>query len=130
LRRLIDIRGDNLLEDALAALFNNGTMQRHLKKSVKLYHQRRDILCNKLQNEMSDVISFCTPAGGMAVWTKFNKKYSLPVIARRASAEGLYISDGSIYNSGKINYNALRIGFSSLNEKEINEVLSILKKIT
>jgi GntR family transcriptional regulator / MocR family aminotransferase len=129
LRKLIDIRGDNLVEEALAVLFNNGTMQQHLKKSVKIYHQRRDILCNQLKNEMGDIVSFCMPAGGMAVWAKFNKKYSLPVIARHASSEGLYMSDGWIYNSGKANYNALRIGFSSLNEKEITEVISILKKI-
>jgi GntR family transcriptional regulator/MocR family aminotransferase len=129
LRRLIDIRGDNLLEEALAVLFNNGTMQRHLKKSVKMYHQRRDMLCGQLKNEMGDIVSFCRPTGGMAVWTKFNKKYSLPVIARRASEKGLYMSDGWIYNSGKVNYNALRIGFSSLNEKEIIEIISILKKI-
>jgi GntR family transcriptional regulator/MocR family aminotransferase len=57
LRRLIDIRGDNLLEEALAVLFNNGTMQRHLKKSVKLYHQRRDILCKSVKKRNGCVIS-------------------------------------------------------------------------
>jgi len=129
LRKLIDIRGDNLLEEALAVLFNNGTMQRHLKKSVKLYHQRRDMLCSLLEKEISGIVSFTKPAGGMALWARFNKMHSLPAIARRASAQGLYMSDGSAYNLGTVNYNALRMGFASLNEKEMEEAISILKKV-
>ena len=129
LRKLIDIWGDGVLEEALAVLFNNGTMQRHLKKSVNLYRQRRDMLCTLMQKELGDYISFHEPSGGMAVWVKFNKKYSLPVIAHRASAQGLYMSDGSFYNTEKINYNASRIGFASLNEKEMEEAINILKKV-
>jgi GntR family transcriptional regulator/MocR family aminotransferase len=128
LRRLIDIRGDDVFEEALAALFANGTMQRHFKKSVKLYQQRRDLLCERLQ-ELTPYISFTKPAGGMAVWTRFNKKISLPDVARRAAEHGLSMSDGSTYNYGNENYNALRIGFASLNEKEIEESVSILKKV-
>src|SRR6266542_1695015 len=129
LRKLIDIWGDGVLEEALAVLFNNGTMQRHLKKSVNLYRQRRDMLCTLMQKELGAYISFHEPSGGMAVWVKFNKKYSLPVIAHRASAQGLYMSDGSFYNTEKINYNASRIGFASLNEKEMEEAINILKKV-
>jgi len=129
LRRMIDIRGDNLFEDALAILFENGHMQRHLKKSLKLYHERRDMFCKWIEDGLGDSISFNKPAGGMAVWIKFNKKYSLPAIARKASAQNLYLSDGGFYNSGTVNYNALRMGFASLNEKEMEEAVGILKKI-
>jgi GntR family transcriptional regulator/MocR family aminotransferase len=129
MRRMIDIRSDNVLEEALAVLFRNGDMQRHLKKSVKLYHERRDLLCDLLEKELKGVVSFTKPAGGMAVWTKFNEKYPLPALAARASAQGLFMTDGSSYSYGTRNHNALRFGFASLNEKEIKEVVDILKKI-
>jgi len=128
LRRLIDIRGDNILEEAIAILFENGIMQRHLKKSLKLYHQRRDAFCKMLDTELSDVASFTKPAGGMACWVKFNKKYSLPVIARRASAKGMYMADVLFYNTGNVEYNSLRMGFASLNENEMKEAFRILKQ--
>ena len=130
LRRLIDIRGDSLIEEAMAVLFNNGEMQKHLKKSLKLYHQRRDMFCSLLKNEMGDIVLFDKPAGGMAVWAKFNKKNPLPLVSSKASAMGLYMSDGSFYDSGNVHYNALRIGFASLNEKEMHEIVQILKKVT
>jgi len=129
LKLMIDIRGDNFLEEALAALSNAGHIQRHLKKSVKLYHQRRDMFCDLLENELAGVVSFTKPQGGMAVWATFNKKYSLSSISQRAAAHGLFISNGSTYNSGNINYNALRMGFASLNEKEMKDVVGIIKKV-
>ena len=128
LRMMMDIRGDSLLEEALAALSNAGHIQRHLKKSVKLYHQRRDAFCNLLESELNGIISFTKPQGGMAVWARFNERYPLPIISQRASAHGLFIGDGSFYNSGNINYNALRMGFASLNEKEMEEIVAIIKK--
>jgi GntR family transcriptional regulator/MocR family aminotransferase len=36
------------------------------------------------------------------------------------------MNDGFSYVTGKTNYNALRIGFASLNEKEMHEVIAIL----
>lgn len=129
LRRMIDIRSDNVLEEALALLFKNGDMQRHLKKSVKLYHERRDLLCSLFEKELKNVVSFHKPAGGMAVWTRFNEKYPLPAIAAKVAAHGLFMTDGSNYSYGTKNHNALRFGFASLNEKEIKEVVDIIRKV-
>ena len=129
IRRLIDIRGDNLMEEALAVLFKSGDMQKHLKKSLKLYHQRRDLFCDLLTTELSNQIAFEKPSGGMALWAIFNKKNPLPIVAQKASALGMYINDGNFYNSGTVNYNAIRMGFASLNEKEMEESVKVLKKI-
>jgi GntR family transcriptional regulator/MocR family aminotransferase len=129
MRRMIDIRSDNLLEEALAVLFRNGDMQRHLKKSVKLYHDRRNHFCSLLEQELKGIVQFQQPAGGMAVWAQFHKKYPLPAISARASAKGLLISNGSSYSYGTVNHNALRMGFASLNEKEQQEAIAILKAV-
>jgi GntR family transcriptional regulator/MocR family aminotransferase len=129
MRRMIDIRSDNLLEEALAVLFRNGDMQRHLKKSIKLYHDRRNHFCNLLEQELKGIVQFQQPAGGMAVWAQFHKKHPLPAISARAAARGLLISNGSNYSYGTVNHNALRMGFASLNEKEQQEAIAILKAV-
>lgn len=128
LRRMIDIRGDNLLEEALATLFKSGDMQKHLKRSVKLYHQRRDILCNLLEQELKGVVDFSKPQGGLALWARFRKEYPLTAISERAAKNGLMISDGRMYDVGDYRFNALRIGFASMNEKELEEAVGLLKK--
>lgn len=130
LRDVIDIRGDNFMEEALAMLFRNGDMSRHLKKSLKLYRERRDYFYEALNAGMGDVIEFNKPHGGMAFWVRFNKQNKLSAIAKMASDLGLYMSNGMFYNTGKKEHNALRVGFASFNFKEIDEVVSILQKVT
>ncbi|WP_336515092.1 PLP-dependent aminotransferase family protein [Pollutibacter soli] len=128
-RRLIDIRGDHVLEEALAYLFEKGDMQRHLKKSVKLYHQRRDVFAALLTSMLGDRISFKTPSGGLAFWVRFAKQFPLPEISSLAAVAGLQMSDGLYYNSEKTNYNGLRMGFASMNEKEMRESMGIVQHI-
>jgi GntR family transcriptional regulator/MocR family aminotransferase len=128
MRRLIDLRGDSLMEAALASLINKGDLGRHLKKSNKIYHQRRDLFCGLLDKYLGNIIQFRKPAGGMAIWAQVAKKYPLPALAAKAQGMGLFMSEGNNYNTGPVNYNSLRMGFASLNEEEIKEVVSLLTK--
>ncbi|MCZ8217118.1 MAG: PLP-dependent aminotransferase family protein [Cyclobacteriaceae bacterium] len=126
LRKLIDTQGDSLVENAIAELYKDGTMARHIKKSVNIYRERRDHFCDLLQSELGKYLSFDIPAGGMSVWTKFQKS-DLTIVAARASKKRLIIRDGSDYDEGKIKYNAVRLGFASLNFNEQLKAIEILK---
>lgn len=128
LRRLMDLRGDNLIEEALATLLDNGDIDRHLKKTNKLYRERRDIFCDLLESQLDGMVQFRKPDGGMAVWTVFPAKVSLPALASRASELGLMMSDGAAYRPAVGGDNGMRMGFASLAEQEIREVVRILRK--
>lgn len=128
LRRLIDLRGDHIMENALAALIENGDIARHLKKANKIYAERRDHLCAMLDLHLKDAVTYNKPAGGMAIWVVFNKEYPLENIAAKAAKLGLYISDGKPFNTAENNYNAFRFGFASLNLQEISEAVNIIAK--
>jgi len=131
LRRLIDLRGDTFLEMAMAEFFKNGDLERHLKRTTKIYKERRDLLYNWLNGELGDYLYVQKPKGGMAMWVKFDDCIHLPELSKNAARKGLGISDGSFYNK-HINLNSIRMGFASKNPSEINycgEILaSLLKK--
>lgn len=128
LRALIDRHGDTLLEEAFAVLFDNGEMERHFRKSLKIYKQRRDYFCTLLQSDFSDTIDYDIPEGGLAVWGNFDKKINLVKMSEDAIQKGLYIGDGSFYKNEAFKTNALRMGFAALQEKEMVKALEILKK--
>ncbi len=128
LRRLMDLRGDHLSEETLAVLLQNGVIERHIKKANKIYHERRDLFCNLLETQLGDAINFHRPAGGMAVWVSFKKKYPLTSVASKAAAYGLTMGNGAVYNTDGNNLNALRMGFASLNRQEQQEAVSVLRK--
>jgi GntR family transcriptional regulator / MocR family aminotransferase len=129
LRFIIDRQGDYLLEQALAELFAEGVVRRHLKKSLTVYRARRDVLAELLKTKLKDAVRFEIPAGGLAIWTIFDKKISLRTVADRAIKKGLFISDERIYNTEKSKHNATRLGFASMNEKELAKCIDILKSV-
>jgi GntR family transcriptional regulator/MocR family aminotransferase len=128
-KKLMEIRGDVLMEEAVASLYNTGEMQRHITRSVKLYKQRRDYFCELLSTELSDMIRFSKPLGGMAIWATFNHRYKLSEVSRRLSVHGIYLNDGSLYATSGMPNNSLRIGFASMNEKEIASLVKELKSL-
>jgi GntR family transcriptional regulator/MocR family aminotransferase len=129
LRKIMELKGDNLMEDSLAALIENGDIARHLKKVNKIFAQRRDHLCATLKAQLDGVASFAKPEGGLALWVAFDKTCPLEKISRKAAKQGLFINTGQLFDNGSSTYNALRFGFASLNELEIDEAINIIKHV-
>lgn len=127
LRRAVDWQGDSMMEVAIAELFKNGTIGRHIKKVVKLYHQRRDYFCAQLKDKIGERISFKIPEGGMAVWATFND-CNLELLAKRALRNGLVIGNGKGYSITTMDYNSTRLGFASLNFTEQDRAIDLLYK--
>ncbi|HJP63692.1 MAG TPA: PLP-dependent aminotransferase family protein, partial [Mucilaginibacter sp.] len=128
LRRMIDRQGEQLLEEAMANLLKSGDISRHLKKANKIYHERRDTLCRLLTGQLEEYISFKTPDGGFAIWAKYQGELNAPSISRHAAAMGLSINDGSDYYHATPDQTHVRIGFASLNLKELEQAVDILNR--
>lgn len=128
LRQLIDKQGDTLLEEAFASLIANGDLERHFRKSLKIYKQRRDLFCEIIHSDFSSEIEYKTPEGGLAVWSVFDENINLEKLSQSAEKRGLCIGDGSFYRNEVFDPNGLRLGFASLNESEMQQAFEILKK--
>jgi GntR family transcriptional regulator / MocR family aminotransferase len=128
LRRGMDRQGDSLMEVAIAELYKNGTIGRHIKKVVKIYHERRDHFCHLLKDTFGNQITFKIPDGGMSVWVNFNK-IDLKKLSAKANEKGVIINDGRLYNTHQTDYNAARLGFASLDLKEQEQAISILANL-
>lgn len=129
LRRIIDRQGDSVLEEAIAEIYRDGTIKRHMRKALKLYKTRRDYLAQLLQHKLSGFVSFAKPEGGMAIWATFDGGVDLNVISKNAESKGLFISNGAHYKTNENHGNATRLGFASLNFEEMDRATDILAKV-
>ncbi|SDF89226.1 GntR family transcriptional regulator / MocR family aminotransferase [Dyadobacter soli] len=129
LRELIDRQGDTLMEEAFSVMFDNGEVDRHFRKSLKIYKERRDLFCDILASDFEEEISFNVPEGGLGIWTTFSPDINLHKMSHEAGRKGLYIDDGDFYKNESYATNALRMGFASLNEAEILKALKTLKEV-
>lgn len=128
LSRFMDCHGNTALEKALALLFKEGIIRRHLKKTLKEYRQRRDLFCHLLQQELGDAVSFHVPEGGLAAWVTFRADLPIMAIRQRAQERGLLISKSVFMDGQGRSLNAIRMGFASLNQEELPVAVALLKE--
>jgi len=129
LRRIIDRQGDAMLENALAELLQNGVIQRYLRKAWRKYRQRRDVLCELLKTNLGEYVQFEVPVGGMAVWTNFDPKISIPALAQKALPHDLYLSAGFRNENTFPVTNASRLGFASSTPAELERCVEIMAQL-
>ena len=129
LRRIIDRQGDPMLEFAIGQLIKTGDLNRHFRKALRTYTARRDHFCDLLATELSDVMRFNKPDGGMAVWANFDPAIDMDSLAQCAGRAGLFLSSGVAHNPPGQRLNGTRLGFASSTEDELEKSVSILKKV-
>lgn len=128
LRGYVDRQGDAILELTFANFIKSGDLDRHIRKVMKIYKQRRDLFCHLLKDELGNFFQFDPPKGGMAVWVKLNSNYSWATVAEIARKHKLEIGNWQRYDRTKLEHNYIRIGFAAYNREEIHELINRLKK--
>ncbi|GAB3524203.1 aminotransferase-like domain-containing protein [Emticicia fontis] len=128
LRRIIDRQNDSILEYCLADMLENGDLKRYATKAMKVYRERRDFTCQLLKDALGDKINFKIPDGGMAIWANFSADIPLLALSEKVAKQGLYLANGQNYKEENPMLNACRMGFASMNQKETEDAVRILKK--
>ncbi len=123
---IIDRQGDVLMEQALGEMIEEGVIQKHIKKSIKVYKERRDKMAELLRLELGAWISFTPPVGGLAFWLVFKKKINLIRLRDQCMLNNLFLPRNLLYQNRR--GAAMRIGFGHLEEPELVIVIGILKR--
>jgi GntR family transcriptional regulator / MocR family aminotransferase len=66
-RSFVDLQGDAALECAVAELLDEGLIQRHVRKTRRIYRSRLLALATALRQQLGDFITFRNPSGGTAI---------------------------------------------------------------
>jgi GntR family transcriptional regulator/MocR family aminotransferase len=131
LRMLVDAQGEAIMEQVIAELLNEGEIRRHMKKSLRVYQERRDFLCLRLREVLGDVVDFRIPQGGLAVWTTFDKSVSVPELSRRMHENGVAMSPGKLHDiSAGRALNSARLGFGWMSMEEAERAIRLMAKLS
>lgn len=123
---IIDRQGDILMEQALGEMIEEGVINRHLKKSLKVYKERRDWMAGLLEDQLKDQVTFQKPSGGLAFWIRLPQTINLVQLGNLCARNNLFIPKTVMYQSKELT--AIRLGFGHLSEDEMTQSISILKK--
>lgn len=126
-RKMIDVQGDNIMEEAVLQLINEGEIKRHLKRTTLIYKAKRDYfetICNKY---LKDKTTFIKPEGGLAFWIVPNSDVAIFEIADKLLQKGIKIMTPDKFSFDKP-ISGFRLGYASLTEKQLEEGIIELAK--
>ncbi|MNI55763.1 2-aminoadipate transaminase [compost metagenome] len=120
LRYLIDIQGDNIMEQAVLELIQDGTVRRHIRKATNYYRGKRDFMVKQLDLHLSEHVSYHCPQGGLAVWLAFKHQVDWTLLFKKLKEKSIHIPHPDNYHKDD-SYGGLRLGYGSISEELIEE---------
>ncbi|MDF1666984.1 MAG: PLP-dependent aminotransferase family protein, partial [Planctomycetota bacterium] len=127
LRLCIDRQGSPIEEAALTELFEDALMERHIRRMTRLYKKRRDVLCDALNAQFPETLSFSIPKGGMAIWAKIIDRTNPESWAEEALEAGVHFTTGSEYAFDHQSKPYLRLGYALQNAEDILSAVQRMK---
>lgn len=120
LRKIIDVQGDSIMEQAVLQLIKDGTIKRHIKKATNHYKVKRDFIASLLKKHIKDKATYTIPDGGLAFWIVPNKEADWLQVSKKLQSKGIKIITPDSYSfNSKVN--GIRLGYGSISEKELEE---------
>lgn len=123
---LIDRQGNNITELALADLMQRGEIKRHIRKMKKIYQLRRDHALTEFSRVFSGDVQIQPPAGGMALWVKFQKSFTKE---QALKLDELNMDTEHKFRQDDSSNCCIRFGFAALSEKESTSLIEKLNEV-
>jgi len=126
-RKIIDVQGDNIMEEAVLHLINEGIIKRHLKKTNLIYKAKRDYFESLCKQHLKDKITFTKPEGGLAFWIVPNATIDLPFVCQQLLAKGIKIMNPENFSCTN-SASGFRLGYASLTEQQMEQGIIALSE--
>lgn len=126
MRKLIDVQGDNIMEQAILELINTGSVRRHLRRANVFYKLKRDYFTGLLDKYLSSEVSYTIPEGGLAVWLKLRNPLDFAWLETQLQEKGISLNvPGSFYYNNH-GIQGFRFGYASLSEQKLHEAVETI----
>ncbi len=128
-KQMTDLHTDQLAQATLAEFLKRGLFQKHLTRMRKTYALRLQALDEALRKYMPEDTRWTRPEGGMCLWLELPPGFDASELMIHARERGVLFAPGRYFYVQSPLPNTLRLGFASLNEKEIARGISTLAEL-
>jgi GntR family transcriptional regulator/MocR family aminotransferase len=115
---------DLMMQKALGEIIHQGDIHRYQRKSKKVIGEKKQIFAELLNMHFKNQITFTIPSSGLAFWVRFKDFFSLAHLQEKSREKGLLLPGICLYQNRKLT--ALRLGFTHLNQQEMEETVKLL----
>jgi len=126
LRKIIDIQGDRIMEQAVLQLIEDGLIKKHIKKATALYKEKRDYTQQLIEEHLGTTVTFTVPDGGLAFWIKPTIPVDYNVLIQHLAAKGVQLVNPNDYYFSSTTSDGLRLSFGTPSKVELEQGIRLL----
>ena len=128
-KQTADLCSSSLGQRLAYRLSLEGYVDRHVKRLVGLYRQKRDAMLASMEQYFPDDISFSRPKGGFFVWVTFPEDVSARQVLIKAIERKVAFVDGAGFFVNGNGKNTARFAFSEASPEKIIQGITILGEV-
>jgi 2-aminoadipate transaminase len=129
LKRITDWSTSQILQGALHQFCVSGQLERHLKKVVAIYRERRDAMSAAMEKHFPRDVVRSYPKGGLVIWLTLPAGVDADEVAIEARARRVLVGSGDLFYLDGGTHNNLRLVFAQASLDEIERGIEILGSI-
>lgn len=119
-----------LIQKPLELFLKENLFESHLRKMLRQFKKKRDILLRALQEHFGDAVTVSGGNAGLHILLHFNQSVSSENLVERAVQAGVYIPSGNIWVESSPGKTArVLLGFGAIKNEDINPAVRLLRQI-
>lgn len=127
-KSLIECQNKISLEYAVYELMESGEIQRHRRRIGKIFAERRTMMDEIIQQELGEHVEYNLPKSGLAFWLNLRSPVDMARFVAQSEKERVRFAEGSQFAAHGEEVKAVRLGFASLNTKELRSGIQRIKQ--
>lgn len=129
IRESFDLESSTLYQRAVAEFMSRGLLEPHLERITRTHGERRDVLIQALEEELSGIARWSRPAGGVFVWASLPAQLDTAEMFQQAIGEKVAYIPGGVFSVSGGTQNAVRLNFSNVRPDAIREGVRRLSRV-
>lgn len=125
-----DVHTTMLTQMIVYRWLKEGNIDSHVSKIQNIYRRKLNLMCDCMEEYLSDYLSFLRPEGGLFVWAKLNDNIDMISFCKKASAAGVSVVPGNAFlvdMDSPCKY--IRLNFSTPTDDDIVKGIKILAQV-
>jgi DNA-binding transcriptional MocR family regulator len=128
-KQITDWSTSQLLQGGLHEFCRRGEMERHLRRVLAVYRERRDAMVAVMQRYFPGEARWSRPEGGLVAWVTLPPGVDADEVALEARSRGVLVGRGDLFYVDGGTHNNLRLVFAQAKPAEIRSGIRSLGTI-
>ena len=126
-KQAADVHTTQLMQMIVAEWMKRYDVDEHIEKIREIYRRKLNLMCDMIDSELGDAVSYVRPEGGLFIWCELPEDIDALEFVKRAAQDMVALVPGTAFLTD-VNgrSNAVRFNFSTPADDKIAEGMKIL----